>query len=273
MTQFAYPSHRITANGIDLHFYRSTPPRYDLSLVLLHGLTDNGMCWIRVADDLREDYDLILPDTRGHGLSAKPEGPYDIETRAADVAGLIEALELDRPVLMGHSLGGQAALAVAALYPERVRAIIAEDPAWLDESPEEQRHASMEEWVAGLCAQQAQTVSELMATVQADNPHWHELELRPWADAKLQVTEHALREILMSMRGGWRDQLARVQCPVLILTPDPDNGIVSPAMADECMRLNERVRVANIPGTGHCIHRDRFEASMEPVRAFLKEIA
>ena len=130
-----YTEHDVLANGINIHYYRSTPPGgakpAKPTLVLIHGLTDNGMCWVRVADALRDSYDIVLPDTRGHGKSEKPQAGYDVEERAADVASLIDALGLDRPVLFGHSLGGQVATATAALYPEKVRALVLEDPAWL----------------------------------------------------------------------------------------------------------------------------------------------
>ena len=68
------------SNGIQIHYSRVTPPprktspfrmrstRPPLSIVLLHGVTDNGMCWVRVANALCKDYDLILPDSRGHGF-------------------------------------------------------------------------------------------------------------------------------------------------------------------------------------------------------------
>src|SRR5262245_21756317 len=105
----------VVANGIKIHYHRTggeKPP-----VVLCHGLTDNGLCWLRVAQVLEKDYDLIMPDSRGHGLSDVPETGYSVEDRAADLAGLIQALDLDKPALLGHSMGAETSAAVAAYYP------------------------------------------------------------------------------------------------------------------------------------------------------------
>jgi len=97
-------------------------------LVLNHGALDDGLCWTRVAKALAADCDLIMLDTRGHGLSESGQGDYTTACRAADVAGAIQALELDRPVVGGHSLGADASLHLAAQYPELTRGVFLEDP-------------------------------------------------------------------------------------------------------------------------------------------------
>src|SRR5947209_20441227 len=105
----------IGANGIRIHYYRTggqKPPA-----VLAHGATDDGLCWTRLARVLESEYDVIMPDARGHGLSEAPETGYTSEDRAADIAGLIEALRLDKPAIGGHSMGGSTAFYVAANYP------------------------------------------------------------------------------------------------------------------------------------------------------------
>lgn len=58
---------------------------------MLHGLTANGACWAAVAHALEEDYDVIMPDARGHGKSSAPDDGYRYEDHANDVVGLIEA--------------------------------------------------------------------------------------------------------------------------------------------------------------------------------------
>jgi len=113
----------ITTNGINLHYYR-TENRSSArpSLVLLHGLTDSGQCWPRVVNALASEYEMILPDARGHGLSDKPATGYAPQDHAADVAGLIRGLGLIRPILIGHSMGAGVSATVAALYLDLVPA-------------------------------------------------------------------------------------------------------------------------------------------------------
>lgn len=269
-----YIENDIAANGIRIHYYRSTPPGGAIPIVMLHGLTDNGMCWVRVADKLRDSYDIILPDTRGHGFSDKPAAGYSIEERAADIAHLIDALGLDRPVLFGHSLGGEAAAAVAGLYPDKVRALVLEDPAWFNEDNPEQRAQSAEDWSAGLLRDQNLGREGLIAKGHQENPAWHADELSTWADAKLQMSEAALREIHLSMRPGWQHFVSHIQCPVLLVTGDVERGIIiNSAMVQKASALNPRIQEANIPHAGHCIHRDQFEPYMEKVKSFLVEMS
>ena len=86
----------ITVNNIRIHYTRTgrgdKPP-----LVLLHGFSDNGKYWLPVARDLEAEYDLILPDGHGHGLSQRVQEGEAVDM-AADLAGLIEALGLEQPV-------------------------------------------------------------------------------------------------------------------------------------------------------------------------------
>jgi pimeloyl-ACP methyl ester carboxylesterase len=93
-----WQSGEIETNGIRIHYYRTGG---DLpQVVLSHGALDDGLCWTRVARALEVDFDLILIDGRGHGLSDDGAGDYSTETRAADLIGVIEALGLEKPVVL-----------------------------------------------------------------------------------------------------------------------------------------------------------------------------
>jgi N-formylmaleamate deformylase len=95
-------------NGINLHYLRTgegKPP-----LVLLYGLLENGACWAPLARSLENEYDVLMPDARGHGDSSTPLHGYRYEDHAADIIGLIRGLGLSAPVLLGHSMGGMTAV-------------------------------------------------------------------------------------------------------------------------------------------------------------------
>src|SRR5947199_8097218 len=113
-------------------------------IICVHGLTANAFCFQALADELAPDHRVFAYDQRGRGDSDKPESGYSIPTHAADLARLIDALELDRPVIAGHSSGAFIALYFAAHYPEKLSKLILidagapvpwktieEQPAWL----------------------------------------------------------------------------------------------------------------------------------------------
>ncbi len=115
----------VTANGIRLHYYRTGGDKP--SVVLSHGYSDSGLCWLRLARDLEADYDVVMYDARGHGLSEAPDEGYTSMERADDLAGLIRALGLEKPAIMGHSMGASTTLYCAARYPGLMRAVVLED--------------------------------------------------------------------------------------------------------------------------------------------------
>ena len=86
-------------------------------MVLLHGLASTHRIWDFVAPLLAQDFRVVALDQRGHGESAKPDGGYDFATVAADLNGLLRALKIESPILVGHSWGGNVALEYAATYP------------------------------------------------------------------------------------------------------------------------------------------------------------
>ncbi len=259
----------VTANGIKIHYERTggeKPP-----VVLLHGVTDNGLCWTRLARALEPDYDLIMVDARGHGLSDAPAAGYGPADHAADVAGLIQALALGKPVLLGHSMGAATAAATAASYPERVGAIILEDPPFWQHAPgpAEALAAQAAEWRAGIIANKSKTVAELIALCRAQSPSWDEAELLAWAESKRQVSPK-VATVVGAFRTSWQDGARHIACPVLLITADPKRGaIVTPEVAQEAAALWPRGRVVHIPGAGHNIRREQFEPYLEAVRGFL----
>jgi pimeloyl-ACP methyl ester carboxylesterase len=87
---------------------------------LLHGLASNARFWELVAPFLaREGHPVWAPDQRGHGQSDKPDDGYEFSTQASDLLRLLQAIEVDRPILVGHSWGGMVALEYAARHADR----------------------------------------------------------------------------------------------------------------------------------------------------------
>jgi len=90
------------------------------AVVLLHGYGETGDMWAPLATELAHEHTVVVPDLRGMGLSARPEGGYDKKTQGQDVAGLLDPLGIERTDLVTHDIGNMVGYAFAAQYPERV---------------------------------------------------------------------------------------------------------------------------------------------------------
>jgi pimeloyl-ACP methyl ester carboxylesterase len=102
-------------NGTRLHYWiggKGTP------VVLLHGFAQTGLMWRPTMPLLAQRHTVIVPDLRGAGDSAKPEGGYDKKNMAVDVHELTRSLGFDRVGVVGHDIGLMVAYAYAAQFPE-----------------------------------------------------------------------------------------------------------------------------------------------------------
>ncbi|HEX6818567.1 MAG TPA: alpha/beta hydrolase [Ktedonobacterales bacterium] len=277
----------VVANDIRQHYYRTGgPDSGKLALVLLHGIMAGGITWLRVARELESEYDVVMPDARGHGLCERlgPEGiayPLLVE----DVATLLDALEIERPLVVGHSMGGVTAALLASAYPEQVRAVVLEDAVWGDTSRLPQIGASQgyRAWLAGytayLRALKSQPHEErLLAALPYMPPGpvglWPEEEYVPWVEAQAQI-DLALAEAGPGLWSVMRPEqplaeVAReIACPLLLLTGNPGRGGLSrPEVVAEVVAAAPKTQVVTFEEAGHLIHLDAFERYVSVVRGF-----
>lgn len=147
------------ANGVRLAYVELGDPKGE-PLLLLHGYTDTSRSWSVMAPHL-SGYRLLIPDQRGHGDADAPECCYGPSQFAFDAKLFMDALDIGRTAVAGHSMGSMVAMAMAAEYPERVSAIIligstalapVEPGVWLYEQvtalrwPLDRQSAFMREW-------------------------------------------------------------------------------------------------------------------------------
>lgn len=264
----------VVVDGIKLHYTR-TGDGSKPALVLAHGFSDNGLCWKPVALELESDYDVILADARGHGKSARMK-PGDELDAAADLAGLIKALELQNPVVGGHSMGANTSAMLGARFPELASALILEDPPWwlpqppkAEDEEETPRPNRFHDWLTKL---KDQSLEEIIATGKQDNPNWPEVEWQAWGESKLQFDMNFLQAERGPAR-DWMEQVQKIFCPVLLITADPKKGaLVTPEAAQKAATLNSRIQIAAIPNAGHNIRRENFSTYLRAVRRFLTSL-
>jgi N-formylmaleamate deformylase len=120
----------VVANGIRHYCYRTggdKPP-----LVLLHGFLEGALSWLRTARALEQDYDVIMVDARGHGRSDRITTGFSQDLLTADAAGVIRALKLRQPRLLGFSQGGTTGIHLADAHPDLVHSLIVEGAGEID---------------------------------------------------------------------------------------------------------------------------------------------
>lgn len=264
-----WQSDYIETNGLKLHYTRTggnKPP-----FILTHGFSDDGLCWTPVAEVLATDYDVIMLDARGHGLSDGPEEGYGSLDYAADVAGVIDGLGLHKPLVLGHSMGAATALALAGTYPDLPGAILLEDPPpwWSAQAPVLTSAERRRRFGGRIVELKRKTAQELIDAQRIQSPKWSEAELGPWAMSKVRLSFNVITTE-QSTPVDWPNVVAQITCPALLITADPElGGIVTPEAAADFQRILPQAQVEHIGDAGHSIRREQFARYMDVVQAFL----
>src|SRR5207249_11480617 len=110
-------------NGLNLYYETHGSGR---PLILLHGGLMSSEMFGPVIPELAQRHHVIAPDLQGHGRTADIDRPIDVKLMADDIAALIDQLGLEKPDVVGYSLGGGVALHTAATYPAKVRRLVAD---------------------------------------------------------------------------------------------------------------------------------------------------
>jgi len=252
-------------------------------VVFNHGAGDDGLCWTRVARELEADYDCILVDARGHGLTSNGRGDYSTAERVADLAGFIRALGLNRPVVGGHSMGADTSMNLAAAHADMACAIFLEDPPIF--VPGEKFGNAKKET-------QAEDVGRMMATMmrifkimpgflasrvaRIASPGYPDDEIIPWVNSKKMLSAdflHSMASLGFDTATPF-DVIRQIRVPVLLITGDKARmSIVSPESAQKAASINDKVRVIHLEGASHDIRRTRFDGYMPALKDFLKDVA
>lgn len=254
------------ANGIDVHYLRTggaKPP-----VILLHGLMLNGSCWIPLARALEQDYDVIMPDARGHGYSSAPEKGYRYDDLAADVMGLMDTLGLYNPALLGHSMGGMTAAVVASRYARRLRGLILADPTFLTL---QRQYEVYESDVAALHRQVLNRSSaDLLADIQVRHSHRSREVMELFAQARFQTSMHVF-EVLRPPNPDYMPLVNTLDIPSLLIIGEV-GSVVSPQVAEELAGLNPHMEVVQLAAAGHGVPYDQPERFSAVVQTFLRSL-
>ena len=193
-------------NGINLYYESRGSGR---PMILLHGGLGSGEMFGAILPALAERHHVITPDLQGHGRTADIDRPIDIRLMADDIAALIDHLGLDRPDVVGYSLGGGVALQTAVRHPTKVRRLVTV-------SANVRRDAIPAE----MLAQQGQ-VSAAAADFMKDTPMYQEYQR---VAPRPQDFPHLLDKIGQAMAKDFdfSEEVRGLQMPTLIVAADAD---------------------------------------------------
>jgi N-formylmaleamate deformylase len=241
-------------------------------LIMLHGITDNGLCWTRVAQELEKDYDIIMPDARGHGKSVPSPIDYRLESMADDIAELIQKLHLDPPILLGHSMGGQTATLVAGKYPTLVSKIMLEDPAYpLIKGSWMTKFLVRLLFTPIIKKNMNSTEEEIRKLNKKMNPSWVDADVGPWVNAQMEFTKNDPLGLIkkINMEVNWHDIFPKIQVPTLLIIPS--KGILRLKTAQKILPEFLHAKIAYIEKAGHNVRRENYPAFINAVHSFLSE--
>lgn len=232
-------------------------------LVLLHGLTDSAACWPSVVAEFGATRRVIALNARGHGGAPLPDEQFTISALAADAVRALR--EVGPAIVLGHSMGGATAGALASQEPELVSALILEDPAWQGGGVDGGAPAWLGDTVRRLAGRPR---SELAAIAEVDCAGWPAPEVDGWIDAKRGLDRRLAEVPQQWQERDWVAAMAEVAVPVTLITGENARGsIVTPAQVDVVRAaLGERLTHVPVPGAGHNIRREAPAVFLAAVR-------
>lgn len=281
--------HMFDAGAIKINYAEG--PGNGPPLLMLHGL---GRSW--------QDFAILIPkfsprwhiyalDLRGHGKSGHVAGGYTSAGYAAEVACFLQHGLITAPaVLYGHSMGGVAAMHVAAEHPQLVRAVILGDNPF---SGEHLQHSFYRELFMGLhaLAIKGGSVPELakgLANIRirlpgldyaiplGDLPGNDEAYLTKWAESLRQLDPEVFAMTLDgSTLGAFNSEalMPRIHCPTLIMQANPElGGLMTDDEVERAMRLLPKPRLVKFPLLGHALHLQQPQPVIKAVSAFLESL-
>jgi 3-oxoadipate enol-lactonase len=221
-------------------------------VLLLHGLGWDHSLWNPTIEQFAPRYRMIAADTRGHGGTDKPSGPYDMAMFARDYAALVQALGLERLCVVGLSQGGMVAQKLALLKPDLVSALVLVSTS-CKSAP------SLRENMEARIQAMDKIGAEAAAKIAAESifsPGWRAanpgelLRFYAWRSAMPVVPLNAATRALYDF--DLSKDLPRISVPTLVVAGSED-VLTRPAGMEEIVSLIPGAKYTLVPGAGHMI--------------------
>lgn len=255
----------ISANGIRMHLVEAGAGR---PVVFIHGLGWDHRLWLGALDRYADRYRAIAGDSRGHGQTEMPDGPYSIAQFALDWRGALAALGVAECCIVGLSQGGMIAQRIAIDAPDRVGALVLVSTTCRET---EGGSANMAERLAAMRARGPEAGAEIAAQTifspgfRAANPDY----VAAFVAARARQPQEPLIAAMGAGHGlDLRAGLATLRIPTLVVA-GADDRLTPPPRVREVAEHIPGAELIEMPGAGHIIPAEQPEAIYALIDGFL----
>ena len=262
-----------TVDGLTLHYYEGGPADGD-TLVMIHGFGANRDNWLRMARHFTERYRVIALDLPGFGESSKPDASYDVASQTERLHAFVTALNIEKPHLIGNSMGGHIAALYAARYPDQVSSIALLDNAGITSPRMSEMFQMIERGQPNpLVVRKAEDFGTLMDFVFVNPPPLPDSLKRHFAAQSMANQVHydmiftQLREQYVPLE----PELPKIQVPVLVLWGDRDR-VLDVSSIEVMKPLLQKPTVVVMKDCGHAPMIERPEETAQHYQAFLDSL-
>jgi 3-oxoadipate enol-lactonase len=244
-------------------------------VVLIHGFPFDRSMWSHQRSSVGSIYRLILPDLRGHGTSAAPDGIYTVDEMADDVLELLDALQIEEPVVIGGlSMGGYVALSIAARHPERLKALMLINTRASADSPEAARVREELARQVEATGDTEPVVAAMLPKVFAKATFEHHPELVARMHGRMARTP--ARAIVGTLRGlairpDRTGDLPGINVPTLVLAGQSD-ALIPLEESESMARHIPGARLVVVPEAGHMAPVENYHATDAAILEFLQSL-
>jgi len=252
------------------------------AVLLLHGFGDTGDMWAPIAAKLMKDHTVIVPDLRGMGLSAHAEGGYTKKNQAVDIAGVLDALKIQKADLVTHDIGNMVGYALAAQYPDRITKWIVIDAPLPGIGTWAAQLSNPKTWHFNFYGPDEERLVKGRERIYLDR-FWNELSANPSRIdeatrrhyAALYARPHAIHNSFEQFKAFPQDSIdnqallagrGKLAMPVYALGGEKSYG---EGMAGELNVVASNVTGGIVPASGHWVMEENPEATTKLVLDFL----
>ena len=268
----------VTVNGLRLH-YLDWGTEGKQTMLLLHGALQQGHSWDFVALPLSQHYHVLALDARGHGDSQwASDGDYSLEAHERDLEGFVDALGLERFILVGHSMGGRNAYVYVSNHPEKVKDLVIVDTGPEMRAPGEARIRQFRE-----LPDELDSYEDFASRVQeyTGRPHEQVLgalkySIRQRSDGKWTWKYDKVLRTPGHRPGSWPPErlwecVASIGCPSLIVRGE-ESDIFTTEVMEKMLQVMPQSTSAVVPRAGHLVAGDNPADFLKSLTAFLDRV-